>query len=115
LPAFAESNRQRWRGIGFAGNRQKLQTRASAGRLFGPHKSNALPAAARHAGCFNTAEVRIFPGQSQMPDEEETQMLGTILLVLLILALIGSIPVYPYSANWGYYPSGLLSTLLLVC
>ena len=49
-----------------------------------------------------------------MPDEEETQMLGTILLVLLILALIGSIPVYPYSANWGYYPSGLLSTLLLV-
>ena len=41
-------------------------------------------------------------------------MLGTVLLVILILALIGSIPAYPYSANWGYYPSGLLGTLLLV-
>jgi len=41
-------------------------------------------------------------------------MLGTVLLVILILALIGSIPVYPYSASWGYYPSGLLGTVLLV-
>ncbi len=41
-------------------------------------------------------------------------MLGTILLVILVLALIGSIPAYPYSANWGYYPSGLLGTVLLV-
>jgi hypothetical protein len=41
-------------------------------------------------------------------------MLGTVLLVILVLALIGSIPAYPYSANWGYYPSSLLGTLLLV-
>lgn len=41
-------------------------------------------------------------------------MLGTILLVVLILALISSIPVYPYSVGWGYYPSGILGTLLMV-
>lgn len=41
-------------------------------------------------------------------------MLGTVLLVILILALLGSIPVYPYSAGWGYYPSGILGTLLII-
>ena len=41
-------------------------------------------------------------------------MLGTVLLVILVLALIGSIAVYPYSASWGYFPSGILGTLLLV-
>ena len=41
-------------------------------------------------------------------------MLGTILLVVLILMLVGSVPAYPYSAGWGYYPSGILGTVLLV-
>ncbi len=41
-------------------------------------------------------------------------MLGTILLVVLILALLGSFPVYPYSAGWGYFPSGLLGTVLVI-
>lgn len=35
-------------------------------------------------------------------------MLGTILIVLLVLLLVGAIPTWPYSSNWGYYPSGLL-------
>ena len=33
-------------------------------------------------------------------------MLGTILLVILILILIGALPTWPYSGSWGYYPSG---------
>jgi hypothetical protein len=41
-------------------------------------------------------------------------MLGTILLVVLILMLVGSVPAYPYSAGWGYYPSGILGTVLLI-
>ena len=32
--------------------------------------------------------------------------LGTILLILLILFLVGALPTWPHSANWGYYPSG---------
>jgi hypothetical protein len=41
-------------------------------------------------------------------------MLGTILLVILILALLGSIPAWPYSRGWGYYPSGLVGLILLI-
>jgi hypothetical protein len=39
---------------------------------------------------------------------------GTILLIVLILILIGAIPTWPYSRSWGYAPSGLLGTVLLV-
>jgi hypothetical protein len=38
----------------------------------------------------------------------------TILLVLLILLLVGALPAWPYSNRWGYGPSGLLGTVLLV-
>jgi len=41
-------------------------------------------------------------------------MLMTILLVVLILALVGAVPAWPHSANWGYAPSGLVGTALLV-
>lgn len=41
-------------------------------------------------------------------------MLGTILIVFLILLLIGAIPRWPHSREWGYAPSGLLGTVLLV-
>ena len=41
-------------------------------------------------------------------------MLGTILLVLLILMLLGAIPTWPHSRSWGYAPSGGLGTILLI-
>jgi len=41
-------------------------------------------------------------------------MLRTILLVLLILLVLGSLPTWPYSAGWGYYPSGGLGLLLVI-
>ena len=41
-------------------------------------------------------------------------MLGTILLVLLILLLIGALPTWPYSSGWGYYPSGGAGLILLI-
>jgi len=40
--------------------------------------------------------------------------LGTILLIILILLLLGAIPSWPYSRSWGYAPSGLLGVLLLI-
>lgn len=40
--------------------------------------------------------------------------MGTILLVLLILLLIGALPTWPYSSGWGYYPSGGLGTVLVI-
>lgn len=41
-------------------------------------------------------------------------MLGTILLIVLILMLIGALPLYPHSRKWGYAPGGLLGVILLV-
>jgi hypothetical protein len=41
-------------------------------------------------------------------------MLGTILLVLLILLLVGALPTWPHSRAWGYYPSGGLGLILLI-
>ena len=41
-------------------------------------------------------------------------MLSTILIVILILMLLGSVPTWPHSRNWGYYPSGGLGVVLLI-
>lgn len=40
--------------------------------------------------------------------------IGTILIIILILALIGSLPTWPHSAGWGYGPSGLISTVIII-
>jgi hypothetical protein len=41
-------------------------------------------------------------------------MLGTILLIILILLLIGALPTWPYSRGWGYYPTGGIGLVLLI-
>ena len=41
-------------------------------------------------------------------------MLGTILIVVVILMLVGAIPRWPHSREWGYYPSGGLGIVLLI-
>ena len=41
-------------------------------------------------------------------------MMGTILIIILILLLLGAVPSWPYSRGWGYYPSGLLGLILLI-
>jgi Protein of unknown function (DUF3309) len=40
--------------------------------------------------------------------------LGTILLIILILILLGALPTWPYSAGWGYYPSGGAGLLVII-
>jgi hypothetical protein len=40
--------------------------------------------------------------------------LGTILLIVLILILIGALPSWPYSSGWGYYPSGGIGLILVI-
>ena len=40
--------------------------------------------------------------------------MSTILLVILILLLLGALPMWPYSAGWGYYPSGGLGLLVVI-
>jgi Protein of unknown function (DUF3309) len=40
--------------------------------------------------------------------------MGTILIVILVLMLVGVLPTWPHSRNWGYYPSGGLGLILLI-
>jgi Protein of unknown function (DUF3309) len=40
--------------------------------------------------------------------------MGLILIILLVLLLLGAVPRWPHSRNWGYFPSGLLGVVLLV-
>ena len=48
------------------------------------------------------------------PPKEKTMGLGTILLIVLILMLVGAIPTWPHSRGWGYAPSGVLGLVVLV-
>ena len=38
----------------------------------------------------------------------------TVLIILLVLLLLGALPTWPYSAHWGYYPSGGLGLILVI-
>jgi hypothetical protein len=46
--------------------------------------------------------------------EKEQNMLGTILIVILVLALLGVLPRWPHSKDWGYFPTGGLGLVLLI-
>jgi hypothetical protein len=40
--------------------------------------------------------------------------MGTILLIILVLLLLGALPTWPYSTGWGYYPSGGLGLVVVI-
>lgn len=41
-------------------------------------------------------------------------MVGTVLVVILVLLLVGALPTWPYSGGWGYWPSGGVGLLLVI-
>jgi hypothetical protein len=45
---------------------------------------------------------------------EREGLMGTVLLIILILLLVGALPTWPHSSGWGYYPSGGLGLILLI-
>ena len=52
--------------------------------------------------------------QVQLQNERRNSIMGLILLVLLIILLLGAVPAWPYSRNWGYGPSGGLGLIVLI-
>jgi len=46
--------------------------------------------------------------------QERRENMGTILIVILILVLVGALPTWPHSKKWGYYPSGGIGLVLLI-
>lgn len=53
-------------------------------------------------------------GQPRQKTDLRGVLMGTILLIVLILLLIGALPTWPHSSGWGYYPSGGLGLIILV-
>ena len=54
------------------------------------------------------------PRRTSARPTRRLRMLGTILLIILILILIGALPTWPYSSGWGYYPSGGIGLILII-
>jgi hypothetical protein len=63
---------------------------------------------------FGTSFAMKFPADGRLSAEETVMTLGTILLIVLILILIGALPTWPHSRSWGYWPSGGLGLVVLV-
>jgi hypothetical protein len=49
-----------------------------------------------------------------MPPEGGCAMNSTIILIVLVIVLLAVLPTWPYSAGWGYFPSGILGLLVVV-
>jgi hypothetical protein len=47
-------------------------------------------------------------------NNQEARVLGTILIILIVLLLVGALPRWGYSSGWGYGPSGILGLILIV-
>lgn len=62
----------------------------------------------RRKSCYSTTVTKPYP-----PFLESAPM-WTLLLIILVLMAVGSTPAWPYARNWGYGPSGILGTLLLI-
>lgn len=63
-----------------------------------------------------TVALRIYPAQEPSPDARPAEVLAVelIIVIILVLLLFGSFPVFPYSRDWGYRGSGVLGTILLI-
>ena len=46
--------------------------------------------------------------------QRKNRAMGTILLIILVIILIGALPTWPYSGGWGYYPSGGIGIVVLI-
>jgi hypothetical protein len=77
-------------------------------RRFGAaHGANSEEGGLVHAGT-KSQNPRLPPG---LPEEMRMRL---ILLIILIILLLGALPTWPYSAGWGYYPSGGLGLVVVV-
>jgi hypothetical protein len=47
-------------------------------------------------------------------ERKNNMSIGTILIIVLVLLLIGALPSWPYSSGWGYYPSGIVGIIVVI-
>jgi membrane-bound ClpP family serine protease len=63
--------------------------------------------------CCNNSRIREHRAEGKLI-KEHTVSVGTILLVVLILMLVGVLPVWPHASSWGYGPTGIVGVILIV-
>jgi len=91
----------------------RFTMKRSARFLFNLARSMRLPGDWR-ALAARTGTVPTAGRYAALGKTERTHMLGTILIVILILFLVGALPTWGHSRNWGYAPSGGLGLVLLI-
>jgi hypothetical protein len=87
--------------------------------LCGPGNLTGIAAPARCNGADWLDGTRVATAPAAALDASGTKgrnimSVGTILLIILILALLGALPSWPYSSGWGYYPSGGIGLVVLI-
>src|SRR5262249_31935363 len=75
-------------------------------------KDRSKPTRTATASCFGRRPRAVAAGVFHW--EVYEMSLGTILLIILIILLIGALPSWPYSAGWGYFPSGGVGLVLVI-
>jgi len=89
--------------------RQRLKTFAEASIVPAGQSAREMTPGPAPPGTTSLTQGReLFPGAN------EGKFMGTILLIVLILVLIGALPTWPYSSGWGYYPAGGLGLILVI-
>jgi hypothetical protein len=83
--------------------RQKLPAQCALAHIFPPDSG---------IGCSRAAHIASPASRSQLTEND--MGIGTILLVILVLALVGVLPTWPHSSSWGYGPSGGVGLILVV-
>jgi bacteriorhodopsin len=63
---------------------------------------------------MENARTLSFAAHQGRQTDKEWNMIGTVLIVILVLALVGALPTWPHSRQWGYYPTGGLGVILLI-
>jgi Protein of unknown function (DUF3309) len=87
-----------------------------------PSQPADLAAACLGGNCLASSAGEAYDVRTRSPNREfrlnsagkGKTMLRTIVIILLVLFLLGALPSWPYSAHWGYYPSGGLGLLLII-
>jgi len=77
-------------------------------------RETAYAAAAEDPGPWIAEDLPSLPAHVGLLLHEELSMLGTIVLVVLVLMLLGALPTWGYSRSWGYAPTGILGVLVVI-
>jgi fatty acid desaturase len=79
-----------------------------------PLASAGMCASAPSVACGKVTMLQTLGGRSERESRSTAMTLGTILLIVLVLALLGAFPSWPHSKSWGYAPSGVLGVVVIV-